>query len=464
VQAAYFNSGQWALGSGPLDATAGDDSGVGTGRPQVAACGDGVGIVTWGEAGHIYTRRVWAASVSIVSEQADVPTVQSSAEASSDTPAIGCGDDSSYAVVAWHEVVRTGGVNQDRVLSRRLRGSMFDAAVPADVLSSPGSSGAVRPRIAVGQYGSGFTTSERTDSNQLYATLYSNNGGTGEQMRLDSLANVGKPFGAPTITALYSGLVAWQETPGLLSSATVEARFYDGTQFGPEFPLSSPALGETDASRGLLADGNRNGDVALAWVQGTGSVTRIMIAQLYHPPGSFGPSHASAYVRTAQPTFAWTAANEPWGQLTYSLAVDGGQVGQTTGTSLVAPAPLADGPHTWQVIATNNAGLTSTAKVVNVWVDTVAPTVQFTMTGAERKGRRLRLRARVSDAPPPEPPASASGIASVVVSWGDGSPATTGRNLAHVYARAGRFRLTVTATDKAGNSRMLVRHLRIAAR
>ena len=69
VRAAYYYAGRWALESSPLDAAPADDAGSGSGRPAVTSSGDGVGIIAWGEAGHIYTRRVWGTSPSTVYEQ-----------------------------------------------------------------------------------------------------------------------------------------------------------------------------------------------------------------------------------------------------------------------------------------------------------------------------------------------------------------------------------------------------------
>ena len=73
VRTAYYYNGAWSLAPTALDAFPGDDAGTDTGRPAVAAATDGVGIVAWGEGGHVYTRRVWGASPSVVYEQADVP-------------------------------------------------------------------------------------------------------------------------------------------------------------------------------------------------------------------------------------------------------------------------------------------------------------------------------------------------------------------------------------------------------
>ena len=76
VRTAYYFQGQWALGTGPLDANpAAADAGLGSGRPDVATAGDGTAIVVWGESGHVYARRVLGTSPSIVFEQADPPSI-----------------------------------------------------------------------------------------------------------------------------------------------------------------------------------------------------------------------------------------------------------------------------------------------------------------------------------------------------------------------------------------------------
>ena len=53
----------------------GDDAAPGPGARRSPPAGDGVGIVVWGEDGHIYSRRVWATSPSTAVEQADPPTL-----------------------------------------------------------------------------------------------------------------------------------------------------------------------------------------------------------------------------------------------------------------------------------------------------------------------------------------------------------------------------------------------------
>ncbi len=65
------SSGQWTLSSSALDQNPADDAGAGTARPQVVCAGDGTGIATWGENGHIFTRRVLGITPSTTVLQAD---------------------------------------------------------------------------------------------------------------------------------------------------------------------------------------------------------------------------------------------------------------------------------------------------------------------------------------------------------------------------------------------------------
>ena len=57
---------------------------------------------------------------------------------------------------------------------------------------------------------------------------------------------------------------------------------------------------------------------------------------------------------------------------------------------------------------------------------------------------------RLSDGPR----STTSGVvaSTVKVSWGDGKRGTGRKTLSHRYTRSGRFRMTVTATDDAGNT------------
>jgi hypothetical protein len=466
VRAAFYNNGQWALEPTPLNAVAADDAGTGTGRPALGAAGDGVGIVAWGEGGHIYSRRVWGTYPSIVYQQADVGSLGGWSEApqGADQPSVGVEGDSSYVDIVFHEVLTNGSQLQSRVLMNRLHGSLYDGVTQPDGLSTPSSSGADQPQISEAEYGNGIVTSVRTDTNQLWTTVLGSNGSSQGTYQVDSLQNATAPRGTPGMDGLYSGLVAWQHDSGALGSTEIRARYFGGSSFWPETIVSSPDLGPTDAARGLATGGDISGDGVIAWVQGSASSRRILAVQLYQAPGSFAPLTSFQYVRSAQRVLAWSPARDAWGPIQYSVTLDGAQIAQTPATATVVPFTLSQGPHRWWVTATNPAGLTSTARAASVWVDTVAPVAHFTLTGRTRAGSLLHIYVTYSDSPPPLPAADASGVASVLVNWGDGSRYAIHHGKFHIYRRPGRYLLRVTVTDRAGNATNLTRMIRVAAK
>lgn len=452
VRTAYYDQGQWALGSGPLDDNPADAAGTGTGRPEVATAGDGIGIVAWGENGQIFTRRVIGTTLSVVDERADVPTLDGWQEVSSSEPVISAGGDDTYASVAFQEELTSGGAKQSRVLMNRLHGSQYDGIEEGDGASTGGAEGADQPQTAVTEYGAGFVTSEHDQTHELYATTLGSNDVFGQTVRVDSLPNSDPPDAVPATAGLVSNLITWQQTPGIAGTAEIRVRYAaDGADLGPEQVLSSPALGATDADQGLVAAGDVSGDAAVAWVQGSGAATSIVAAQMYQVPGGFVPARSFTYATTATPTLSWSGAAELWGSPQYVVNLDGVQIGQTPALSLTTP--IANGRHVYQVTAVNQAGLSTPAPAATVFVDTVAPSVSFTVGGTRVVKTRQQLSVRYSDPPPPGlPPSAASGVATVLVKWGDG---TTGRirrtTASHVYTRTRKFTITVTATDRAGN-------------
>jgi hypothetical protein len=465
VRCAYYFAGQWALEPSPLDAAPADDAGAGLGRPRVAAAGDGEGIVVWGEAGHVYSRRVWATSPSVVFEQADVPTFAGANEVAAGLPAIAAGDDSSYAEVALQEqFVGTAGL-QSRVLMRRLRGSLYEGAVAADGLTPATLDSAVNPQIVETGVDSGLLTSGRLSSNQVVEAQlgqFGNVGAISSAQRVDTLPNASPPRAVPATTGSYSGLVAWQRDPGT-GPTEIRARFYSGSSSGPEMAVSSPALGPTNAANGLAAGGDNAGDLAVAWIQGSGASSAIVAAELYAPPGGFALASGPKYVRQPRPSFRWSPSQERWGPIRYIVSIDGAQVAQTATTSWRPPQPLAEGPHILQVAAVNQANLTAFARGIGIWVDTIPPRARLTFSGVARARSIVRIKVRYTDITRSTARAG-SGVASVIVKWGDGATARMGQFAAHAYARQGKYRVTVIVTDRAANVGTLTRGIRIAAR
>ncbi|HWE32307.1 MAG TPA: hypothetical protein VG410_02415 [Solirubrobacteraceae bacterium] len=451
VRAAYYFAGRWGVESSALNANAAENAGAGTGAPAVAASGDGVAIVTWGEAGHVYLRRVWGLAPSTAVYQADVPSLQASSEVSADQPQIATGGDSSYVDVAFQETFTNGSQQNSGVLLRRLRASVWDPVDLVDVLAPPSSSSAAAPRISATDDGIGIVTAAQSDTGQLWAATLTNDGGFGGAQQLDSYPNSGAPYAAPVDSGFKSGLVAWQFTPAPLATPEIVARFYDGTSFSPEQVISPANLGPTDAALGLAVGADFNVDVAVGWVQGAAGAREIVVDQLYQPPGGFSVTPKFRYVRSTQPTLQWSAPpHELWAPL-YELIIDGNVAARTAATAIRPPAALTQGPHTWSVEAVNGGGLTSTTKSATVFVDTIPPAVSYKLSGRLQAGSELHLSVSYSDTPPGLPASDGSGVNLVTVDWGDGSKYTIAHGKYHAYKLAGRYRLTIAVTDRAGN-------------
>ena len=459
VRTAYYDNGAWSLEGAPLNVTPADDAGTGSGAPQVAAAGDGVAIVVWGEGGHVFSRRVWGTAPSVVDEQADSASISGCGEVSAGNPAVSAGGDSSYADVAFQETVSCGGVDQSRVMVNRLRASQYDGATSADGLSTPGTDSGTDPAVAMTEYGQGFVTAAGQASDNVVAMELGNNGAYGPVLQVNSLAGTAPPDPVPGVAGLFSTLVAWQQTPGTTGPAEIRVRYEPrASTLGPELVLSSPAQGPTDAARGIAATGDGGGDAAVAWVQGATGSNQIVVDQMYQPPGAATVARKLAYTRSTQPVLRWSASSARWGPITYTVSLDGTQVGQTTGTALQVPAALANGPHSWRVTATNPASLTGVSKVARIFVDTVAPVLKVTAAGPRRVGSEEVARLSYSD------PAPASGVAKLTIRWGDGTvthikPGT--HRVVHVYRRPGRYKITVTVADRAGNQTTVVRRVKI---
>ena len=103
VMVDYYDGTEWSVVTSPMNVTPGDQAGTSGAEPEVATAGDGVGIVTWGENGHVYSRRVWADAPSVEVEQLDPPSWSGWTETSADSPSISVGGDSSYVAVVFRE-------------------------------------------------------------------------------------------------------------------------------------------------------------------------------------------------------------------------------------------------------------------------------------------------------------------------------------------------------------------------
>jgi hypothetical protein len=465
VRTAYYYNGRWALEATPLNATPADGAGTGTGRPAVAAAGDGEGIVAWGENGAIFSRRVWGVQASAVYEQAD-GALPGCSDTQADDPVVATEGDSSYADVAFREMLTCGGPKQQRVLMNRLVGSAYSGLTPADGISSGASGGQTDPQITMTEYGHGLLSSQRTTTNNVYVTTLGEQGVPAGTSAVNGMPESAPPDPVVATAGLFSNLVAWQQQPGSAGVAEIRVRYAPSqSNLGPEMVLSAPAQGPTDAADGLAAAGDVNGDSLVAWIQTTPGGPEIVAARLYQPPGGFPPLKGFQYERSSLPVFAWGAPRESWGPLTYSLGLDGTQILQTTAASARAQSTVSDGPHTWAVTAANPAGQQSSSQPAEVFVDTVPPAAKVTIPARIRFGARAIAGLTYADLPPAGAPASdASGLASAAVGWGDGTttPLTHGKRfIGHLYTRARRYTITLVVTDNAGNVTRVTAQIRV---
>lgn len=466
VRIAYSkDAAPWTLVGAPLDANPGNDAGVGGGRPRVGASADGVAVVAWGEVGQVVARRVMGTRPSTVFANAnDGLAIENVPAAAADQPEVGVQDDDSFTGIAFRAVFSVNGAERSRVVFRRLRGSRFESPLAVDATPFGSGQGSVSPHISNGGIGQGIVLGSSDATNLSFAMLMRADLLPGPIQQVDSVAQSAAPtYAVPATATPLKMIVAWQFT-GADGATDVRGRFYNGREFESETVLSRPELGPIDAARGLDAAGDDNGDLAIAYVQGSG----ISVATIDQPPGRFAPQAGlRKWERTDRPTLQWTRSREAWG-LSYTVAVDGAEVARTPRLSYKLKTSLAQGEHSWQITAVDLRGQTAQTRVGTVRIDTVAPTATVRVSGARRPGATLKLALRAVDAAPAPAPgvrtARTSGVARAVLDWGDGSRRVAiKRGSQHVYEKAGRYTVAVTVFDAAGNRSVTRTQLKIVA-
>jgi hypothetical protein len=471
VRAAYSrNAGPWTVIGAPLDANAGNDAGAGAARPRVAASADGVAIVVWGEAGHVLARRLQGARPSVVAADAlDGLVLEGVQAGAGDLPVVSTQDDDSFTGVALRATFDMGGgVTRTRAVYRRLRGSRFETPVSADAAPLVSGQDSSAPHIATVGTGQGLVVAGNLTTNVTNALqLLFDVEPAPPPLQLDSLVpNTAPGFAVPATATARKMLVAWQVTPAG-GVPEIHARYRDGGDFEAEQAISRGELGPTAAADGLLAAGDDAGDIAVAYVQDVpGQGRAIAIATVDQPPGRFAVKRVTGFVRTDQPTLSWTTSRETWGRY-FRVLVDGVQVGITGRRSFRPPAPLAQGAHTWQVVALDHRGQQYAAKPSSIKIDSIPAFVRARVSGARKALATLRLAVQATDTPTGTARKAAgvvtSGVAQILVTWGDRTPAQLIRHGArHAYARPGRYTLRVLVTDRAGNRSTFRQRLRIA--
>jgi PKD domain len=462
VRVARYRNGNWAVLPSPLDANAADDAGVGTGRPRVAAAGDGQAVVVWGENGGVFDRRVWDVNPSVVFAQASVPAFQGHAGGAADLPEVGVGDDSSFALVTFRQRFAQGAQTFARGMARRLRGSAFDDPVAVDGLAFPVAEDAGAPAQGVDNHTAGLIATTLTASHETFGATANGDAFINNPARMDAAPSATFSQPAAALGRDDSGLIAYQHDAGPAGN-TVVVRQWDGQSFGPEASIATPAFGPPDAATGVLAASDRVGDVAVAFVQGSAGATRIVVGGFDKPPGNLIGRTTQLWSRRTKPTLKWTLPTDLWGGVTFAVTLDG-QPLATTRFSHIVPAKIPDGDHQWQVVAVDRHGQRTPAPPRRLRIDSTKPTAKLSISGSKKAGKTLRFRVRAADPPPPVPPGTpapaTSGVHTVRIDFGDHTTRAKGTRATHRYHR-GRYTVRVTVIDKAGNAFVLKQKLRI---
>ncbi len=451
------NTTTFALLPDPIDIDPARDAGVGPGASRLVVSADGTAVVVWGEAGHVYARRVFDNRLSTVPQDLAISTLDGHAAdpSSAVDPRINIEDDSSFAWVTFRQRFDD---NLMHTVARRLVGSEFEAPVNVDG-SGYGGDQAATNGVALNNRGEGLAVTGTAGKRVAVAQLHDDHFFPAV---LVNQANNVNPQPVATFSNNNDGFAAWIQGNDP-SVATVHAAAYDidpakRSVAGPQqdTEISNPDFGPVDVGAGLVLASDRAGDAAAVFVQGAPGGRRLVAAGFDRTPGRFTLSSTSRYRNLARPTLAWSEAFNLWGPLTYAVTLDGQPVGQTKSTRLELAAPVTDGEHTLSVTATDRRGqTTAVAAPGTIRVDTAAPELSFSLAGTKAAGRRLSLSTTASDVLP------GSGIERVVVDFGDGSKRITARRARHVYTRNGKYTLRVSATDKAGNSTVLRRQITI---
>ncbi len=449
----------------PLDIDPGRAAGEGARRSRVAVSADGTALAVWGEDGgdgrtHVYGRRLFGVNLSTAPQDLTLDELDGRAGRSADSPDVDIEDDSSFAWVVFRQEFDDGGTLRGRAIARRLVGSQFEAPTVVDGLGWGGES-AITPRIDLNGRGEGVATNGSSSSFGALAAMLKDDA-------FFSGSSVGgggvSPQPVGTVAETTDRVVGWLQGGGVLGAATaVHARYFDDKPAertpplpGPEEILTNADFGGVDPEGGFDAVMNRAGDVVFAFIQGTGSDRRLMIATYDRAPGAFRGYSSQKWRKFARPPLAWGPAFDLWGPITYHVEVDGQEVAQTQDTRITLPNVVADGERRWRVVAVDRRGQSTASPSRLLRVDATPPRVSFRV---RRRGRAVTVTARANDVIPPG--ARASGVRYVRVYFGDRTRTVMARKWTHFYARGGAYRVRVSATDRAGNAKVVSRRIRV---
>jgi hypothetical protein len=441
----------WTLLDQAANADPTQPAGVGDARSRVAISADGIGIVTWGEDGHVYARKMFDEALSTAPQDLTPASFDGRTSSESDLPDVDAEDDSSFAWVVFRQTFVDG---SSRILARRQRGTEFDPPVAVDDFSGEPVG---PPRIDITGRGLAVAMTSGAQTGQPMAA-FTDRDLFGAASRYFG-ASAATPAIAPAIAENGAGLLAAVVAPSG-GAPEVRVRTIEGAKPGTlEAVLSRPELGGVEPELGFEAAADRASGVVVAWVQGDGADRAIVAGSLDRAPGGFAGYTSQSCCQSALPRLSWQASANLWGPVRYIVTVDGRAVGQTSDTHFQLTTPLVGSSHRWQVTAADPRDQMKRMRSRRLIVDDLGPRLAVRYARAQAVvGVSVRARDQSGVGH------RASGIKSIVVSWGDrtrGVRGTSSVRARHRYGHVGTFPLEITASDRAGNLRRSARTVRI---
>lgn len=262
---------------------------------------------------------------------------------------------------------------------------------------------------------------------------------------------MGATTGERALTAIDSaggGVTAWIAGSGETSAVDVREDFPQGGSQVGEFGGSIPG-----AVGNLVLGGSGRGDALVAWTVGPPGDSEIMTDFVQAPPQPFIVFIPLGWVRSNAAAISWEPASDAVPGETYTVYVDGKPlVAGVTGLSAQLNArALGNGVHRVQVLATDPAGQRTLSDLAAIKIDANPPTVKLALIDG---GRGVRVK--ITD--------GASGVdaKATVVAFGDGTHASSGTTVTHVYPHAGTYVITAHVRDNAGIGSTV--HLRVTVK
>lgn len=438
VHAARLDGTTWTPIGQALDIDPAREAGTGASRPRVGVSAEGNAVVTWGEAGHVYARRLTGTALSAFPQDLTLSSFEGQATGIADSPDIDIEDDGSFAWVAFRQDI--GG--RSRTVARRLRGSLFEDPFAIDAGAT-----SFAPRIDFAGRGIGGAVAAAGD-NAVFSSYLDKFDKFNPAVRVDATAGQVSPSPVIATSERADVYVAWRT--GDANGGDVRARRKNGEEgFEPEFVASRPELGPVPPGQ-LAIGSDRSGNTVVAMLQGPPGARSVTAAVYDRLPGRPVVLSSIRY-RARKPRISWLVGSENWGKQRFTVLVDGKIAGRTVNkNTIVSKRALGKGTHRYQVRATDRRGQTVVSRTRTFRVDPGVPVLKLTV---RRRGRTVTVSTVARDRGP-------SGIDFVRIDWGDKSRRQFRRSAVHHYKK-GRYTLVVSAVDKAGNVKAKKTSLRI---